>query len=720
MSSLGFAVAGTALALYYYSNSSTSGRRRGHGDDPMSLYDQNGTSFFGETHANAYRAPKSFFEDLYFFAEGLRYMYGETIYKWKTADLLFGLYYLCNSNKVRGDNHPLADVGQHGQVFGEGLHGEELRAAQEEIRLIEKCFRYNSCLRERRPIYRKRQMIEVMGVKEENFLKQAVSAGVLKPSYVLVKDEELKAIVLIIRGTHSVKDAFTSLTGASKPHHVVDSNGVTLGYSHFGMLAAARWMKGEVGADLEDALAKNPDCRPLIIGHSLGGGTAAMLTMMLREQGGLFENATCIAIACPACMTLELAESCTKYVTTVVNGCDVIPTMSSGAADLLREEVTNSSWYADFQQDMRSYRIYRALESGIRGVGSATSWTAVRLKSCYSRRSPAPTRNVGADTMIHHKRRNSEIGPGDDLVDDEAIGGSALGGLAQRRRRGETDAGHSEQGPSFQETPDQQREEGAPLRSSWFSRTLGPYWKMPGFMATYMPSSPSWGNSGGQTQDTRFNTDDHNDSSTCDIRDFAADDGGPDSLRAEASFRMRVVRDAVLDAEAEELEHDMNIQHKSRDDAVPSVIRPGAYGDSSPQKGSNHGWKRSMYPAGRIMHFVPATVVPGYDNFSMETDEEDDNDGFASTIHSRKVSELGMGDVLGGEEALGAIEPNHSQGPLPPLNPAPGPPPKNMILLDNVPQSLYGRIRPSPYILSDHVIPNYLRSLESFKKRFPV
>jgi surfactin synthase thioesterase subunit len=51
-----------------------------------------------------------------------------------------------------------------------------------------------------------------------------------------------------------------------------------------------------------------------IIGHSLGGGTAALLAMMLREAGGPFVGVTCTAIACPSCMTLELAQSCADYV----------------------------------------------------------------------------------------------------------------------------------------------------------------------------------------------------------------------------------------------------------------------------------------------------------------------------------------------------------------------------------------------------------------------
>jgi len=61
----------------------------------------------------------------------------------------------------------------------------------------------------------------------------------------------------------------------------------------------------------------------------MGGGTAVMLTMMLRAHEA-FADARCIALACPACMTLELAESCKDYVTTVVNGTDIVPTFCAG------------------------------------------------------------------------------------------------------------------------------------------------------------------------------------------------------------------------------------------------------------------------------------------------------------------------------------------------------------------------------------------------------
>jgi hypothetical protein len=71
----------------------------------------------------------------------------------------------------------------------------------------------------------------------------------------------------------------------------------------------------------------------------MGGGTAAMLTMMLREKVPPLAAAEAVAIACPACMTQQLAASCASFVTTLVHGCDIVPTFSTGAIDALRQEV---------------------------------------------------------------------------------------------------------------------------------------------------------------------------------------------------------------------------------------------------------------------------------------------------------------------------------------------------------------------------------------------
>lgn len=71
----------------------------------------------------------------------------------------------------------------------------------------------------------------------------------------------------------------------------------------------------------------------------MGGGTAAMLTMMFRDKVPELSSAICWAIACPACMTLQLARSCAPCVTTLIHGTDIVPTFSAGAIDRLRQEV---------------------------------------------------------------------------------------------------------------------------------------------------------------------------------------------------------------------------------------------------------------------------------------------------------------------------------------------------------------------------------------------
>ena len=61
----------------------------------------------------------------------------------------------------------------------------------------------------------------------------------------------------------------------------------------------------------------------------------------MRETVPEFDEATCLAIACPSCMTLDLARSCAGYVTTIINNADLIPTVSPGA--LTQRDVSDTS-----------------------------------------------------------------------------------------------------------------------------------------------------------------------------------------------------------------------------------------------------------------------------------------------------------------------------------------------------------------------------------------
>lgn len=70
---------------------------------------------------------------------------------------------------------------------------------------------------------------------------------ILKPAFTVIVDHKTRHFLLLIRGTHSIKDTLTAATGAVVPFHhsVVHEGGVSdvvLGYAHCGMVAAARWI----------------------------------------------------------------------------------------------------------------------------------------------------------------------------------------------------------------------------------------------------------------------------------------------------------------------------------------------------------------------------------------------------------------------------------------------------------------------------------------------
>lgn len=86
---------------------------------------------------------------------------------------------------------------------------------------------------------------------------------ILKPAFTILVDHSMKCFLLLIRGTHSIKDTLTAATGAVVPFHhsVVHEGGVSnlvLGYAHCGMVAAARWIAKLASPCLIKALGEYP------------------------------------------------------------------------------------------------------------------------------------------------------------------------------------------------------------------------------------------------------------------------------------------------------------------------------------------------------------------------------------------------------------------------------------------------------------------------------
>lgn len=389
--------AGAAALLYYTLNKRLqSSTIRDEDDENDTGVDSGSRLGVNRISTRLIQAPATWLETISTLSETLRFTYSETLGKWPIGDLAFGISFLL---KRQGNLHV-------GNVFG-GKDSCQLKGAEIAAELSHLLNLLTLCWHFSKKAFH--LFLEETGYSQENVLLQEPKAGILKPAFTILVDHEMKTFLLLIRGTHSIKDTLTAATGAVVPFHhtVVHEGGISdlvLGYAHCGMVAAARWIAKLATPCLIEALRSYPDYKLKVVGHSLGGGTAALLTYSLREQKEL-SSATCVTFAPAACMTWELAESGNEFVTSVINGADLVPTFSAASVDDLRSEVTASAWLNDLRNQIEHTRILSTVYRSASALGS-------RLPSMASAKAKvagagAILRPVSNGTQVVMKRAQS-------------------------------------------------------------------------------------------------------------------------------------------------------------------------------------------------------------------------------------------------------------------------------------------------------------------------
>ncbi|XVE51840.1 hypothetical protein DITRI_Ditri02bG0073300 [Diplodiscus trichospermus] len=389
--------AGAAALLYYTLNRKLQTNRSGE-DDNESGSDLASNVPLGIERVShrLIQAPATWLETISTLSETLRFTYSETLGKWPIGDLAFGINFLL---KRQGHLHVASVFGGKDSIE---LKGPDITAELRYLlNLLTLCWHFS---KKPFPLF-----LEETGYDEEDVLFQEPKAGILKPAFTILIDHKTKCFLLLIRGTHSIKDTLTAATGAVVPFHhsVVQEGGVSdlvLGYAHCGMVAAARWIAKLATPCLIKALGQYPTYKVKIVGHSLGGGTGALLTYVLREQKEL-STTTCVTFAPAACMTWELAESGTDFITSVINGADLVPTFSAASVDDLRAEVTASAWLNDLRNQIERTRILSTVYRSASALGS-------RLPSIASARAKvagagAILRPVSTGTQVVMRRAQS-------------------------------------------------------------------------------------------------------------------------------------------------------------------------------------------------------------------------------------------------------------------------------------------------------------------------
>lgn len=138
-----------------------------------------------------------------------------------------------------------------------------------------------------------------------------------RPAFYLAVDDSLQALILSIRGTKSTLEfqidakwtpiEFPQLPGA---------------FVHQGIFLAARWFVDKVLGRLVKLSELFPNHIVRIVGHSLGGGIAALFALMIKD---VIPSVKAVIFAPPACISSKLLSICDDVCVSFVNRNDILP-----------------------------------------------------------------------------------------------------------------------------------------------------------------------------------------------------------------------------------------------------------------------------------------------------------------------------------------------------------------------------------------------------------
>lgn len=105
-----------------------------------------------------------------------------------------------------------------------------------------------------------------------------------RPCHALALDRNRQRLVLTVRGSLELGDLLTDLHAKPIAVHLPCLEGE--GHVHEGMLRAAAFVHCNTAETLARASHEHPDWPLFVTGHSLGGGVAALVSVLLRQPGG--------------------------------------------------------------------------------------------------------------------------------------------------------------------------------------------------------------------------------------------------------------------------------------------------------------------------------------------------------------------------------------------------------------------------------------------------
>lgn len=188
-------------------------------------------------------------------------------------------------------------------------------------------------------------MKRMITANEVDFIYTTYHVDVGETPFFVALDHKRRAVVISIRGTLSMKDVVTDLNAESEPIPMDDTREDWLG--HKGMVSAAEYIRRKLREDnlLGRALSFDPPRGTqtydlVLVGHSLGAGTAAILAILLKQE---HPNLCCFAYSPPGgLLSMPVVEHTRSFITSVVVGKDVVPRIGLHQMEAMRADLINA------------------------------------------------------------------------------------------------------------------------------------------------------------------------------------------------------------------------------------------------------------------------------------------------------------------------------------------------------------------------------------------
>ena len=186
-----------------------------------------------------------------------------------------------------------------------------------------------------------------------------------EPAFFVSESQARNEVFFVIRGTASMKDALTD--GDCAPEDLNSALPEFAGVkAHRGMAKSAHALLDKHASKILKCVEmfelKKKKPRFVVLGHSLGAGTAAIASILLKERLGK-TPVECVAFATPPCLDVKGCVASAAHLKSIVCHDDVVVRASRQNVDDLFSRIQQINWKEDFSKDLNKRHTVQAAKA---------------------------------------------------------------------------------------------------------------------------------------------------------------------------------------------------------------------------------------------------------------------------------------------------------------------------------------------------------------------